>query len=125
MALTTAGKNFVAQKAFVDETIYIGLHVDSSGSAGAELSGNGYARKSWGSSEKTLNSTTSTITNSSDLILFTATTASAQDAQHMVIYDAASGGNALTTARAFTTNIAAPANGQALVVRATQLSIDF
>ena len=115
----------MAQKAFVDETVYIGLHVDSSGSAGAELAGNGYARKSWGSSEKTLNSTTSTISNSADLILFTATTASAQDANYMVIYDAASGGNALTNAQAFGTNIAAPANGQALVVRSGELTVDL
>ena len=123
MALTTEGKNFVAQKAFVDETIYIGLFTADNDAN--ELVGNGYARKSWGSSEKTLNATTSTISNSADLILFTATTASAQDANWMQLFDAATGGNALTTRKAFSTNIAAPANGQALVVRSGMLTVDF
>ena len=120
MALTTAGKNWYQQKAVVDETVYVALAVD-----GTELSGHGYSRLAWGTGAKTLDNSTSTVTNSADLTVYTATDGSAQDANQAAFFDAATGGNQLTTWANLATDVDAPTNGQSVVFRTGELSWDI
>ena len=120
MALTNAGKNFIVQKAIVDQTIYVALAVD-----GTELSGHGYSRLAWGTGAKNLNTTDNRAVSSADLTIYTATDGSAQDANQAAYFDAATGGNQLTTWQNLTTDVAAPNNGQPVIFRTGQLFWDF
>ena len=120
MALTTAGKNFLVQHAIIGQTIYVALAVD-----GTELSGHGYSRLAWGTGAKTLNETESRAQSSADLTVYTATDGSAQDANQAAFFDAATGGNQLTTWGNLTTDVAAPTNGQPVTFRTGALVWDI
>lgn len=122
MALTAAGKNFAA-RSYVNENVYIALATAASDSN--ELVGHGYSRSTWASGQKTLNTTTTTITNSADLTVYTANDDAAQDATHVALFDAATGGNRLNDWTAITMDISAPTNGQSVVIRTGQISFDL
>ena len=118
MAWTTYFKNQVAANEFQDSTKYVGLAID-----GTELTGNGYARAAWLTTEMTLANDTSVITNSAIIVAYTPTTDSAQDADEFAIFDAVSGGNQLTDWEDLTSDVAAPELGQRIQFPVDMLSI--
>ena len=94
---------------WLNGTRYISLHLAN----GTELSAHGYARKAVTLSGWTISSTGVAV-GATDLEIFTATDASAQDPGQVALYSAATGGSQIYEAEDLTTDVAAPANGQAV-----------
>ena len=110
MALTNAGKSYVVKNDLDTSTEYISLHLTND----TELTGHGYARKALTSSDKTVRATDGRITGPTNFEIYTAGTNSAQQAQQVALYSAATGGNQLFEPEAIDATIPdAPANGQA------------
>ena len=108
MALTDRGKQVTMESGLASATRYISLHLAND----TELSGHGYARKAITSDEMTVSST-GIITGPNNFGIYTANDGSAQRAQKVGMYDAASAGNQLLEPEALTGTVpAAPVNGQ-------------
>ena len=90
-----------------DTDRYISLHLAD----GTELSGHGYARKSINHSQLTV-AATGIATGPTDFEIYTASDATAQDADQWALYDASTGGNQIYEPEDFTTDVGAPGNGQ-------------
>ena len=111
MALTDRGKRYAMEEGIFpddDTDRYISFHL----SGGTELAAHGYARKSINHSELTV-AATGIATGPTNFEIYTASDGSAQDADQWALYDAATGGSQIYEPQDFTTDIAAPANGQA------------
>ena len=112
MALTNRGKQYaMEQGVFPDDDTnrFISFHLPSN----TELSGHGYARKSINHSQLTIAST-GIATGPTNFQIYTASDASAQDAGKWALYDALTGGSQIYEPEDFTTDVGAPANGQAV-----------
>lgn len=110
MALTNRGKRYAMEVGIFpddDTDRYISLHLSDD----TELSGHGYARKSINHSQLTV-AATGVATGPTNLEIYTASDASAQDADKFALYDAATGGNQIFEPETFSTDVGAPANGQ-------------
>jgi len=111
MAFTDAGKKFLMDLSLADG-LYISCHLAN----GTELSGNGYARK-----QVPTGSTVSAagVISFTNLELWTASTATAQNPDQWAVYDHETAGVQVLEPTDFTTDVAAPANGQAIRLTAT------
>ena len=107
MAYTDRGKELAQSVGIASATRYVSLHL----AAGTELSGHGYARKAITASEMSVGSD-GTITVSAPLDVYTATDATAQDADQVGLYDAATGGDQIYEPEDLTTDVGAPDDGQ-------------
>ena len=92
-----------------DTNRFISFHLSSD----TELSGHGYARKAINHSSLTV-AATGIATGPTNLEIYTASDASAQNADKWALYDALTGGNQIYEPEDFTADVAAPANGQAV-----------
>ena len=105
---TNRGLQQAMSVGIASSTRYISLHLTND----TELSGHGYARASISTAQMTVSSA-GVITGPSNHEIYTANDGSAQQAQQVALYDAASGGNQLLSPEAITSPPAAPVNGQA------------
>ena len=114
MAWTNRGKRYLMEVGLKGATPHITLHVAS----GTELNGHGYSRKAATPAQISV-AADGTVSFPADFEIYTASDASAQDADQWALYDAATGGNQILEPEDLTTDVAAPANGQALQLTAT------
>ena len=114
MAWTNRGKRYLMEDGLEGATRHISLHLAS----GVELTGHGYSRKAVTAAQMTV-AATGVVSFPADFEIYTASDASAQDADQWALYDAATGGNQILEPEDLTTDVAAPANGQALQLTAT------
>ena len=117
MALTDRGKELAMSEGIASATRYISLHL----AAGTELSGHGYARKAVAASEMTVASD-GAITVSAPIDVYAADDASAQDADQVGLYDAATGGDQIYEPEDLTTDVGAPGDGQTVQLTALTLN---
>ena len=109
MALTNRGKELAMSVGIASATRYISCHLSS----GNELAGHGYARKAITNAQMTV-AATGVITLPVNLPLWTASDGSAQNPDQWAVYDALTGGAQVFEPQDFTTDVAAPGNGQAV-----------
>ena len=117
MALTNRGKQYAMEVGVFpddDTNRYISLHLANS----TELSGHGYARAAINHSQLTI-AATGIATGPTNHPIYTASDATAQNADEWALYDALTAGNQIYEPEDFTTDVAAPASGQ--VVRLTPI----
>ena len=114
MAWTNRGKRYLMEDGLKGATRFIALHLAND----AELAGHGYARKAGTAAQMTV-AANGVVSFPADFEIYTASDASAQNADKWSLYDAATGGNQILEPEDFTTDVAAPANGQALQLTAT------
>ena len=112
--MTDRGKQQAMSVGIASATRYISFHLTND----TELSGHGYARKSLTAAQQTVSSA-GVITGPTDLECWTASDARAQDPSKVALYDALTGGNQLFEPETLTTDVAAPANGQAVRISLT------
>ena len=108
MAFTNEGLAEVMESGLASATRYIALFSDAS----TQLSGHGYARASITTAQMSV-SNAGVITGPTNHEIYTADDASAVQATHVALYDAATGGNQLLEPEAITSPPIAPVNGQA------------
>ena len=112
MALTNRGKRYaMEQGVFPDSNAnrYISLHLSNNN----ELAGHGYARAAINHAQLTV-AATGIATGPTNHEIYTANDATAQDANRWALYDALTGGNQIYEPEDFSTDVAAPVNGQAV-----------
>lgn len=107
MALTDMGKRAAMKGGLFSSTRYIALLSSST----TELSGHGYSRAALTAAQASV-ANNGNITGPANHPIYTADDDSAEQATHVAIYDAATGGNQLVTPGAITSPPAAPVNGQ-------------
>lgn len=109
MAFTNKGKEVVMSEGLDSRSRYAALHLTNN----TELAGHGYARKELTPAMMAVSATG--VITVARFEFYTANDASAQRAQKVSIYDAATGGNQLMTPEAIAATIPpAPENGQTL-----------
>lgn len=107
MAFTDTGK-VEAMKGIAALDRYVSLHLSND----TELSGHGYSRKAVSAAVLQAAIGSDGQISLSNVDVYTATDGSAQDADKVALYDAATGGNQLMEPETLTTDVGAPALGQ-------------
>lgn len=112
MALTNRGKRYAMEQGVFPSSgtnRYISLHLAND----TELAGHGYARAAINHAQLTV-AATGIATGPTNHEIYTASDATAQDADKWALYDALAGGAQIYDPEDFTTDVAAPVNGQAV-----------
>ena len=116
MAYTNLGLQQVQSVGIASVTRYLSLHLAND----TELAGHGYARRALAPSQMTV-SAAGVVTVLTPLDVYTASGATAQDADKAALYRTAAGNDQLMEPENLTTDVGAPTDGQTF--RLTSLTL--
>ena len=120
MALTGFGRSYILGNDMKTAALYVGLALENN----TELSGNGYSRAQVPNAKRAVAAGKLTlVVAGTPLTVYTAGSATKQDANHWALFDAATAGNRLMDWEDASPDVGAPTEGQAVNIAPVNLTL--